>query len=141
MLKWTVGFLTKRKQSVVVQGQTLEQVLVTYGVPQGSVLDPVLFLVHMYDITHGINEAIITSFADNTEVWRGINNQANELQLQHEMNQIYVWSNTNNMEFNSGKFQAIRFQAINDANHNNSFDYTASDGNIIEQVQNVKDLG
>ena len=63
---------------------------------------------------------------------------ANKLQLQHEMNQIYVWSNTNNMEFNSGKIQAIRFQAIIDANHNNNLDYMASDGNIIEQVQNVK---
>ena len=49
----------------------------------------IILLIVKYTI-YDINEMIITSFADDTKVWRGINHEANKLQLQHEMNQIYV---------------------------------------------------
>ena len=73
--KWTEGFLKKREKCVVINGHRSGNISVTSGVPQGSVLGPVLFLIKMSDITLGINQVIISSFADDTKVWRGIQYQ------------------------------------------------------------------
>ena len=70
--KWTEAFLKEREQCVVINGHRSESTRVTSGVPQGSVLGPVLFLIKMYDITHGIDQVIMSSFADDTKLWRGI---------------------------------------------------------------------
>ena len=50
--RWIEDFLRNRKQIVVVEGCKSEAVNVSSGVPQGSVLGPLLFLILMYDITH-----------------------------------------------------------------------------------------
>jgi hypothetical protein len=63
---WIEVFLKRRQQMVVVRGALSAPVWCTSGVPQGSVLGPLLFLVLMYDITEGINHAILSSFADDT---------------------------------------------------------------------------
>jgi hypothetical protein len=90
----------------------------------------------MYDITSGISEAIMSSFADDTKIWRGILTGDCEQKLQNELNHIYEWAEANNMEFNTEKFQAIRFQDVL-----NVPDYKGSDGSTIKQAKFVKDLG
>jgi hypothetical protein len=59
--RWIEDFLRNRKQIVVVDGCKSEAVNVSSGVPQGSVLGPLLFLILMYDITNGINSSNTTS--------------------------------------------------------------------------------
>ena len=56
---WLQDFLQNRKQQVVVQGCASEPVTVTSGVPQGSVLGQLLFLILMYDIADGVRESIL----------------------------------------------------------------------------------
>ena len=106
---WITDFLKNRQQYVVIEGQQSKFEWITSAVPQGSVLGPLLFLILMYDITHGINEKIISSFADDTKLWRGITTINEEVLLQNSANSIYDWANVNNAEFNTKKFQAIRF--------------------------------
>ena len=72
---WLAAFLDSktRKQAVVVEGRVSELSPVISGVPQGTVLGPVLFLVHISDIARGISPlTTASSFADDTRVKRPI---------------------------------------------------------------------
>ena len=65
-LKWFSDYLSNRFQRVVINGQCSDWVKVTTGVPQGSVLGPLLFLVFINDITSVVNHCDIRLFADDT---------------------------------------------------------------------------
>ena len=69
MALWFQNYLQNRKQAVVIKGKKTEYKTVPSGVPQGSVLGPLLFLIYIYinDITKNI-ESVIKLFADDTSV-------------------------------------------------------------------------
>ena len=136
LLRWIEDFLRNRQQMVVIKGHKSDPVQVTSGVPQGSVLGPLLFLVLIYDITEGITTSILTSFADDTKVWKGISADFDTQQLQNDLVTIYNWAVANNMQFNDKKFQAIRFHGMFESGN-----YVTSKGSDIEFIKNVKDLG
>ena len=72
---WIEAFLTNRKQVVVVEGEHSDPVAVVSGVPQGSVLGPLIFLILMVDIDIGIaNGTSLRSFADDTRAAKGVKN-------------------------------------------------------------------
>ena len=64
-LDWIQGWLSRRRQRVVVDGDSSDQVPVTSGVPQGSVLGPCLFLVYINDMAEEL-ESTVRLFADDT---------------------------------------------------------------------------
>ena len=84
-----------------------EQTVIS-GVPQGTVLGPVLFLILMSDIDKDISESKVVSFADATRIYRQIDSDDSTNQLQTDPNKMYNWSVTNNMLFNASKFQSIQ---------------------------------
>ena len=72
---WLAGFLdpSSRKQAVGVEGRVSSLVPVISGVPQGTVLGPVLFLVHIRGISSNLSpDTQSSSFADDTRIWRGV---------------------------------------------------------------------
>ena len=105
---WIHSFLSNRTHHIRLPGgrSTCSEVL--SGVPQGTVLGPVLFLILMSDITEGINCNIV-SFADDTRLYSAINSVTDCDDLQADLENIYKWADTNNMKFNSKKFQYINF--------------------------------
>ena len=133
---WISGFLKRRQQIVVVQGSKSSPVWCVSGVPQGSVLGPLLFLILMLDITLSIQHSILSSFADDTKIWKAINNQSAVNLLQEDLDRVYVWAEQNNMTFNSKKFQAVRFAEI--LSHPV---YNSDVGLPMEETDLVKDLG
>ena len=136
LLEWISLFLTRRQQVVVVQGSMSKPVWCRSGVPQGSVLGPLLFLILMLDITKSINHSLLSSFADDTKIWKAVSNAMNEVHLQDDLDMIYLWAVENNMEFNSKKFQAIRFAEI----YGHSY-YSNNKDEPIDHHQLIKDLG
>ena len=136
LYNWLEDFLRNRQQIVVIDGFKSKAVKVTSGVPQGSVLGPILFLILMYDISSGITSSILSSFADDTKIWKAVNSINCDNQLQNDLNNIYNWAIQNNMEFNDKKFQAIRFYMTMVTDN-----YTDSAGAYVQFVDNVKDLG
>ena len=74
------------------------------GVPQGSVLGPLLFLVLIGDIDKEVATAFLSSFADDTRVGKGIATSSDVEDLQRDLQAVYQWSVDNNMEFNADKF-------------------------------------
>ena len=67
VLKWIENWLTDRKQRVVINGKASTWTNVTSGVPQGSVLGSLLFLIYINDIDEGLT-CIISKFADDTKI-------------------------------------------------------------------------
>ena len=83
---WVKDFLTNRSQLVKINGASSEPVNVTSGVPQGSVLGPILFLIYINDLPDTI-AAIIKLFADDAKVYRSISTVENVNEVQNSVNQ------------------------------------------------------
>ena len=105
--RWIYEFLTNRKQAVIVNGTTGTLFEVKSGVPQGSVLGPLLFLVLISDIDEEIAPSFLSSFADDTRVAKGITNEEDVEALQTDLQAIFKWSDENNMKFNYTKFECL----------------------------------
>jgi len=136
---WIHNFLSKRVQQVVVNGELSEEVLVTSGVPQGTVLGPVLFLIMIADIDNDVESSHVSMYADDTRIMKQISKESDEENLKYDLSTIYDWCNENNMKFNGDKFELIVFTTKR--NEFNEKDYKSPDGKKIEEKSNLKDLG
>ncbi|KAK3868070.1 hypothetical protein Pcinc_026514 [Petrolisthes cinctipes] len=136
---WVSAFLTNRTQFVAVSGAMSSVSSVLSGVPQGSVLGPLLFLVHIHDIDSNITNSTVTSFADDTRITKVINTNEDAVLLQNDLEEIYEWANINNMKFNNNKFDHLRYSTT--PTHIPNASYEAPDGSIIATQPYVRDLG
>ena len=137
---WIGEFLLNREQRVRVGSALSNSKRVQSGVPQGSVLGPLLFLVMIRDIDKDTLEAIMGIFADDTRLWRVHNGEIDEQKLQDELKKIYKWADLNNATFNSDKFEAIRFQRSRNPEAPEPA-YQAYNNAPIDFQIHVKDLG
>jgi len=102
ILTWLSSFLTNRDQRVMVNGSQSSWLPVTSGVPQGTVLGPLLFLLYINDITDNIDSEI-RLFADDCILYRTIRSSADQAILQHDIDTLHSWSSVWQMNFNSQK--------------------------------------
>ena len=128
-----------RKQAVGVEGR-LAPVPVVSGVPQGTLLGPCLFLVHLMGLSDNISEGTsASSFADDTQLQRGILEEHDCEMLQNDLDNVYCWAEDIGMMFNAGKFELLRFWTDRDAAPD--ILYLAPDGSPIEEKDCLRDLG
>ena len=139
MGKWIYSFLTDRKQAVIVNGTKSSLSDVRSGVPQGSVLGPLLFLVLIGDIDKGIRSSFVSSFADDTRVSKGIRSVGDVEALQSDLQSIYKWADENNMEFNFHKFESLRYGNNDGIKESTSYRSKCNEG--IKTVDHAEDLG
>ena len=137
--KWIRSFLMNREQSVVVEGISSLPTRVKSGVPQGSVLGPILFLILIGDIDKNVKSSFVSSFADDTRAGRQVSNESDVTALQTDLDSIYQWSDDNNMTFNDDKFELLRYGDNSELKEATS--YLNKDGIEIERKSNAKDLG
>jgi hypothetical protein len=128
-------FLLGRMQRFRVEGQLSEEVKVTSGVPQGSVLGPLLFLAYVNDIWRNTGSTI-RLFADDCVIYRKIINNEDK-KLQKDVDRLGEWAVENAMKTNPSKSKAIRFTRTRVKNPPNS---SLMDILILE-VSNCKYLG
>ena len=105
---WIHNFLSNREQCVAVTRTTSSEAQVRSGVPQGSVLGPLLFLIHISDTNYEIADSTVSCFADDTLILLGIKDEKDTELLQNDL-QLYKWADTNNMKFNDNKFELLRY--------------------------------
>ncbi len=103
LLKWIENYLSGRRQRVVINGQHSEWKQVTAGVPQGSILGPLLFLVYINDIVNNI-QSPIRLFADDTSLFIIVDDPVDSAQaLNTDLNIIHSWANKWLVKFNPNK--------------------------------------
>ena len=140
---WLGKFLdsSSRKQSVAVEGRLSDPSPVISGVPQGTVLGPILFLLHISSIAREVSPVThITSYVDDTRANRAICDPHSDCAaLQSDLESIYRWSEEVNMIFNGDKFESLRYWPNPDSKPDNS--YKDPEGNAIEEKPHLRDLG
>ena len=95
ILGWVTSFLSGRSQEVVVNDARSKSAPVTSGIPQGSVLGPLLFVVYINDLPDIVDkDTFIYLFADDTKAFRLIKNHEDRVQLQKDITKMVEWSNT-----------------------------------------------
>ena len=82
-------YLKDRSRRVVLDGVSSEFVPVTSGVPQGSILGPLIFLIFIIDMADCTEHSILSLFADDVKCFRKINNLDDCERLQHDSNSLY----------------------------------------------------
>ena len=107
MLGWIRAFLGSRSQRVVLDGEESESILVTSGIPQGSVLGPILFLIYINDLPDGIFSKV-RLFADDTALYLTIEGKGDGAALQQDLDRLSVWESMWDMEFNPSKCQVVQ---------------------------------
>ena len=135
-LKWIEAWLSNRSQRVVLEGTESDPASVVSGVPQGSVLGPVLFLLFINDLPKGLSSSV-RLFADDCVLYRNISSQSDCEILQNDLNQLQKWEQTWLMSFNVSKCEVMRMsRQRNPISH----DYLLH-GQVLEAVDNSKYLG
>jgi len=136
LLNWFHDYLYNRKQSVVINGESSSIKLVKAGVPQGSVLGPLLFLVYINDIVKDI-DSDIRLFADDTCLALGLNDTARRVeQLNKDLKTIEAWAKKWKITFNQSKTVLLNFKNNNEITTDLTFYDT-----ILAENQAHKHLG
>jgi hypothetical protein len=102
MISLIRSFLLDRKQTVVLDGWSSEPADVTSGVPQGSVLGPILFLIYINDLPDKIKSKC-RLFADDSLLYRKITSKEDISQLQKDLDEVLQWCNNWYMTLNIDK--------------------------------------
>ena len=140
--RWLVSFLLNRQQTVVVDGQRSHPHPVISGIPQGSVLGPFLFLVLIGDIDGEIVSSFLSSFADDTRIGHPIEEEEDAQKLQEDLEKVYKWAKSNNMQFNDEKFELLRYKPKQqNPRLLHSTTYKSSSGSVINEKEHITDLG
>ena len=107
LLSWIISFLCNRKYCVVANGTMSEKHDVLSGVPQGTVLASLFFIIMIADIDQNLENSVSRLFADDTKVSAKIKTQEGTERLQKDLNRIYTWTDENLMEFIQNNFEKM----------------------------------
>ena len=131
---WIEQWLTDRRQRVVVDGEVSNWKSVLSGVPQGSVLGPILFLIYINDLDDSITSNVL-KFADDTKLFRKVNTDGDKQHLQNDLDRLMKWSEKWQMLFNFGKCKCLH------TGHGNlNVNYKMGD-TVLGTTVKEKDLG
>ena len=125
-------------QEVLVDGSSSETSIVLSGVPQGSVLGPLLFLIYINDLPQYVSPGTqVKLFADDSAVYRRISSKNDHITLQKDLDSLVQWERDWSMEFHPDKCQLLR---ISLKQNNSQFQYKIHNTEI-KPTSNAKYLG
>ena len=134
-LGWIESFLVGRSQTVVLDGESSDELPVLSGVPRGSVLGPILFLLYINDLPENV-QSQVRLFADVTAVYLTVQGLNDTERLQSDLNVLQEWEKKWNMEFNPSKCQVLHItRSRNPIRYNNTMH-----GQTLESVENARYL-
>ena len=140
LLDWISDFLIGRRQRVKVNNSYSEWSSVTSGVPQGSCLGPVLFVIYINDLPEVIH-SLCQLYADDTKVYSKVDNEEMKEKLQRDLDNLVMWANKWQLRFNEDKCHILH---MGHSNHNYSYYMNKSDSSEkveLADSEYEKDLG
>ncbi len=136
MLRWIQNWLSGRKQRVVLNGKKSGWSDVLSGVPQGSVLGPILFLIFINDLDSVAPMVeIIRKFADDTKVGNSARTVKDREDMQEALDRLSNWADVWGMEFNVNKCKVMY------AGHNNEKHIYSMKGKQLAETEEERDIG
>ena len=135
-LTWIENWLDNRKQRTVLNGAESEWAEVESGVPQGSVLGPICFLIYINDIDDCAEEiTILNKFADDTKLGHLVDRAEDVDTLQRCLHKLQDWALRWGMSFNVQKCKVMHL-----GRHNNRAQYVMN-GTMLETTSQERDVG
>ena len=135
-LEWFKSYLSNRKQYVFYNGVSSTVLPVTCGVPQGSVLGPLLFLIYINDLPNISDKLQFFLFADDTNIYfDSFDLRYLEKTVNEELKKLCLWLNVNRLALNVSKTNFVIFRANKPLNHNVTL---LMNKKAIEQKDHVK---
>ena len=136
LLNWISSFLTDRTAKVKINTTFSTSFKIYSGVPQGSILGPILFLIYINDLTFYIPKNVSKClFADDLKIFQVFKNSENTNSLQNALNIISQWSSDWALEISTQKTFVL-----NIGSKNPKYTYTLN-GDILQITSVIKDLG
>ena len=107
LLKWIETFLTCRKHRVLVNGAASSWSEVVSGVPQGSVLGPILFILYINDLINVVT-CDINIFADDTKIYHKTSTRQDCINIQKDIDRLQDWAEKWQLQFHPDKCKVLR---------------------------------
>ena len=137
LLAWVEAFLTGREQMVRVNGELSTSKAVISGIPQGSVLGPLLFVIYINDLPDVVKSNILL-FADDTKIFNKVSSVDDAISLQKDIDALNRWSDIWLLRFNTDKCHVLTIGKFENIAHTHR--YTLY-GDELDHVFEEKDLG
>ena len=139
VINWFSSFLSDRYQRVCIDGVQSKWTEVHSGVPQGSVIGPILFLIYINDLPETVCN-FIKIFADDTKLYSKANSNSEKLLLQNDIDAANTWANMWQLPFNKSKCKAMH---VGKNNQGGVYNIEIEGGirNNLCNVNEEKDLG
>jgi hypothetical protein len=131
---WIENWLLNRYQRVCYGRGMSRWSRVTSGIPQGSVLGPILFIMFIDDLDEGVVGRLL-KFADDTKIYGGVSSMDGRMSLQRDLDRLVEWSERWQMKFNVEKCKVMHLGSRN-MGHNYSMN-----NKVLKVVKEEKDLG
>ena len=138
VLQWIAAFLEGRRQRVLVNGSKSSRSPVTSGIPQRSVLGPMLFVCYINDMPDVVDSPIYM-FADDTKIFRQMTAQSDQVTLQKDLRQLEARTRKWQLRFNEEKCKVMYL-----GQYSHHYDYTITSGGkdtTLGETTNDRDLG
>ena len=137
ILEWVKDYLSGRTQTVLVNGERSDTAPVISGIPQGTCLGPLLFVIYINDLLDDI-ESDGFLFADDTKIFRKITSAGDSVTLQADIDRLENWSKKWLLRFHPDKCHVLSLGKIENTAHTHRYSIC---GKEMEHVGEEKDLG
>ena len=137
LLRWLESYLSGRTQCVRVRNGLSPSITIPSGVPQGSHIGPLLFILFINDLPSYLNFSKCIIYADDVKLFSRVSTPMDSSKLQRDLDSLVRWSTENGLPFNVSKCKVMHFRRARTCTE---FNYTIN-GSILEKVDETKDLG
>lgn len=136
LVKWFETYLSDRQYNVVLNNVHSRPFYPSSGVPQGSILGPLLFNIYVNDVTHNMSSMSL-AYADDLKIFKVINNVRDCIDLQKDLNTLFDWCQLNNLDLNIKKCSIVSyFRKLKPIN----FEYEINKNTLKRETEH-RDLG